>query len=138
MNHSVEPANSNAPRLLVADDDPINRKYASMVLRGTGYGLDIVENGLEALEAVETQDYNLIIMDCGMPVMDGFEATEKIRKLTEARGRPAPVIIGLTGFMGAEVRKKCFAAGMDRHLNKPIDPADLLFEIELGLAEMAS
>lgn len=121
----------NSLRILIVDDEPTNRKYVSMLLSRSGHPFDAVKNGLEAVSVAKVRHYDLIVMDCGMPVMDGFEATQRIRKLDLDR---RPFIIGLTGFASKDVEERCYAAGMDQFLSKPIAPDRLLAEIDAGLA----
>ena len=118
-------------RLLVAEDDPMNRKYISLLLRKAGFQHDVVENGEQALEAVESGDYNLVLMDCSMPVMDGYQATELIRE--RMTRQEAPYIIGLTGHTGREARDRCMESGMDHYLTKPIEPQRLCEELRIAL-----
>lgn len=119
-------------RLLVAEDDPMNRKYMSILLRKAGFDHDVVENGRQAVLAIEEVDYDLVLMDCTMPIMDGYEATQAIREMTgEER---CPYIIGLTGHTGDAARQKCLAAGMNDYISKPVDPEHLCAEIEAALA----
>jgi CheY-like chemotaxis protein len=102
-------------KVLVAEDDLVNQEIASMMLRELGCSTDIARNGLEALEAVQRRDYDLIFMDCQMPEMDGFQATRQLRQ----RGFAAP-IIALTANALPEDREECLAAGMNDYLTKPI------------------
>jgi two-component system sensor histidine kinase/response regulator len=115
--------NGRAPRVLVAEDNPVNQKVAALVLSRMNYEVRVVANGREAVEAVRTGDYDLVLMDCQMPEMDGFEATQAIRSLY-ARGE-GPHIVALTANAFDGEREKCLAAGMDDYLAKPIKP-DLL------------
>lgn len=119
-------------RILVAEDDPMNRKYMSLLLRKAGFQHDLVENGEQAIEAVATADYDLILMDCSMPVMDGYEATREIRE-RGSDGR-MPYIIGLTGHTGKGAEKRCLESGMDHYLSKPIEPTRLCDELREVLA----
>ena len=119
-------------RLLVAEDDPMNRKYISLLLRKAGFQHDLVENGQQALEAIETGNYDLVLMDCSMPVMDGYEATQLVReRMTK---QEAPYIMGLTGHTGREARDRCLRSGMDHYLTKPIEPQRLCEELRAAIA----
>ena len=119
-------------RLLVAEDDPMNRKYISLLLRKAGFQHDLVENGQQALEAIETGNYDLVLMDCSMPVMDGYEATQLVReRMTK---QEAPYIMGLTGHTGREARDRCLRSGMDHYLTKPIEPQLLCEELRAAIA----
>ncbi|MBE9556358.1 MAG: response regulator [Proteobacteria bacterium] len=112
-----------AGRLLIVDDSSTNRMLAMTILRKMGYEADAVADGREAVEAVRDGDYAAVLMDIWMPGMDGFEATAAIRDLPEPR-RDIPVI-AMTAHTGAEERRRCLAAEMDDHVEKPIDRAAL-------------
>jgi signal transduction histidine kinase/CheY-like chemotaxis protein len=113
-------------RILVAEDNRINRDVVFHILLRLGCRVDLVENGQQAVHAARTVDYDMIFMDCQMPVMDGFTAVGMIRDREAARNagcaaqRHVP-IIALTANASEEDREKCLAAGMDGFLGKPID-----------------
>jgi CheY-like chemotaxis protein len=110
-------------RLLLVDDNAINQKVAVLTLKKLGYHADIAGNGCEALEALARQRYDLVLMDCIMPEMDGFEATRRLRAMG---GHAADVpVIAMTANAFAEDRKACLAAGMTDYLAKPVYEADL-------------
>lgn len=119
-------------RLLVAEDDPMNRKYMSLLLRKNGFPHDLVENGEQAIEAAESGDYDLVLMDCSMPVMDGYAATRKIKE--RMADGTAPYIIGLTGHTGKGAQERCLESGMDHYLSKPIEPKRLCQQLKDVLA----
>jgi CheY-like chemotaxis protein len=104
-------------RVLLADDAQVNRMLVGRVLRNLGVEVDEVTNGRDAVEAFRQNPYALILMDCEMPVMDGFDASKKIRALSEAR----TPIIAMTGHKRAEDRRHCREAGMDDFVSKPIN-----------------
>jgi PAS domain S-box-containing protein len=114
------------PKILLAEDNETNCKWMITVLKHKGLNCDVAENGLEALKARMERNYDLILMDCQMPVMDGYETTVKIREFES--GRTHTPIIAMTAYAMEEDRQKCFAAGMDDYISKPID-LDLLFQI---------
>src|SRR5579863_6323452 len=110
-------------RVLIADDQAINRKLTSRRLERLGFNADSVENGLEAVEAASRVAYDLIFMDCHMPRMDGFLATEEIRR-REGSSRHTPIVALTASAIGPE-RDRCIACGMDEYVLKPISDADL-------------
>jgi signal transduction histidine kinase/CheY-like chemotaxis protein/HPt (histidine-containing phosphotransfer) domain-containing protein len=105
-------------RILLAEDNVINQKLALTILSRLGYSAHLASNGLEALEALKRQSYDVILMDVQMPEMDGLEATRQIRHLY--KGIPSPRIIALTASAMRGDREKCLAAGMDDYITKPL------------------
>jgi ammonium transporter, Amt family len=128
------------PQVLVADDNEINQMVAVEILRTAGYDATVVNNGLEAVSAVRRGRFDLVLMDCEMPELDGFAATRMIRtteaeqSLSEAAGRPLP-IIALTAQAVRGDRERCLAAGMTDYVTKPVNRQLLLRLIEACLAE---
>jgi CheY-like chemotaxis protein len=110
-------------RILLAEDNPVNQKVASKLLEKLQYRVDVVADGLAAVAAWQTGKFDLIIMDCQMPQMDGYEATREIRRF-EAGKRHIP-IVALTAHAMTGDEAKCRAAGMDDYLSKPIDRSKL-------------
>jgi len=112
-------------RLLLAEDDRFSKIIIQRLLLKSGYQVDVVNNGREAVAALEKQDYDLVLMDCGMPLLNGFEATALIRnQLSAARNHAIPVI-ALTAGDTQEDRDKCLEAGMDDFLTKPFVIEDM-------------
>ncbi len=111
------------PRLLLAEDNPVNQKVACKMLEKLGYRVDVAGNGQEAVAAHERSRYPLIFMDCQMPEVDGFEATALIRKM-EGRSAHTPIVAMTANAMQGD-RERCLAAGMDDYVAKPIRPKDL-------------
>jgi CheY-like chemotaxis protein/two-component sensor histidine kinase len=112
-------------RILLAEDNAVNQKVASRMLEKLGFQVDIACDGQAAVERWTSGDYDLILMDCQMPVMDGFEATRAIREM-ETQGRLArTVIVALTAHAMKGVDQQCVDAGMDGYLSKPIDRVQL-------------
>ncbi len=122
-------ARQQGVNILLADDHEINRMVAVEVLEQAGYRCHAVNDGQAALEAVQEGGFDLILMDCQMPRMDGFEATREIRKMERGQGRRIP-IIALTANALKGDREECLAAGMDGYISKPLDPAKLVRMIE--------
>ncbi|HWZ91841.1 MAG TPA: response regulator, partial [Polyangiaceae bacterium] len=115
-------------RLLVAEDNPINQEVIIEVLRELGYEADVVENGRLALEALLQKSYPLVLMDCQMPELDGYQAARAIRT-REAGGRRLP-IIAVTAHALVGERDRAIAAGMDDYITKPLNPTLLREAIE--------
>jgi PAS domain S-box-containing protein len=110
-------------RVLVAEDNAVNQKIIAFQLKKLGYGADVVANGLEAVAAVQRFDYAAILMDCQMPEMDGFTATERIRQLDGRRAR-IPIIAMTANAMQGD-REQCLEAGMDDYVQKPMSMEQL-------------
>ena len=113
---------TQTPRVLVVDDNSINTMVVVEVMEGIGFEAEMALNGEQAVEKASITDYELVLMDCQMPVMDGYEATERIREREKAAGakqRPS-VIIAFTANGLDSNRTKCIQAGMDDFLVKPI------------------
>ena len=113
------PGALSGARILMADDAPGNRELVSAILRGLGLEIDTVCDGAEAVQAMQTGAYDLVLMDVHMPVMDGLAATREIRRMQGGTGRRTP-ILALTANVQADQVARCLEAGMDGHLAKPI------------------
>jgi CheY-like chemotaxis protein len=122
---AVEPgaADGEGPRVLLAEDNPFNQKVATAMLKLLGCRVDVAATGVEAVSMARDVAYDLVLMDCQMPVMDGYEATRRIRELPAPAG--AVTIIAMTANALSGDRKACFTAGMDDFLSKPITKAML-------------
>jgi two-component system, sensor histidine kinase and response regulator len=107
-------------KVLVADDDVATQNVAVQLLEKRGYDVEVVPNGRQAVEAVTEGEYAVVLMDCHMPEMDGWEATRRIRAREEAFGLHHVPIIALTANAMPEDRETCLDAGMDDYVSKPV------------------
>ncbi|VVB68486.1 Chemotaxis protein CheY [uncultured archaeon] len=121
-------------RILVAEDNPVNQKVAQATLRKMGLQADVVANGQEAVNALQTIPYDLVLMDCQMPEMDGFEATRRIRLEGSKALNPQIPIIAMTAFAMQGDREKCIQAGMSDFIGKPVQQRDLVKMLARWLA----
>jgi CheY-like chemotaxis protein len=137
MPATVAPAEPAAPlivgrqfRFLLAEDNPVNRTIGTRMLTKHGHVVVSVENGVQAVEITATEQFDVILMDVEMPVMNGFEATAAIRaRDAQAGGRRTP-IIALTAHTMQGDRERCIEAGMDSYATKPIQPTELFATVE--------
>ena len=122
-------------RILLAEDNEINQQVALEVLAHAGYQCDAVTDGKQAVEAIKATCYDLVLMDCQMPEMDGFAATRLIRERERIMVQDAPPIpiIALTANAFKGEQERCLAAGMTDYLSKPFDPIKLVRTIEAYL-----
>ncbi|MBF0175708.1 MAG: response regulator [Magnetococcales bacterium] len=129
-------------RVLLVDDESINRQVTTTMLKHLGITVEVAENGKEALDLLQQRHYNLVLMDCQMPCMDGYEATREFRRLESRRATaPSLPILALSSFSVAKERQLCLAAGMDDCLTKPVTlrilQEKLMFWLGLGAAAPA-
>jgi PAS domain S-box-containing protein len=120
-----QPSVERAMRLLLVDDNAVNRELIGALLAPFDLDIDIARDGVEAIDAASRGDFDLILMDVQMPVMDGLTATRRIREMEDAGARRIP-IIAMTANVLPEQVARCLEAGMDDHIGKPIDPAALV------------
>jgi two-component system, sensor histidine kinase and response regulator len=123
--------------ILLAEDNPVNQEVAKYMLQGFGCSVDIAQNGQEVLQAVEQKAYDLVLMDCMMPEMDGYEATAEIRRRQASGQLPHFPIIALTANAIEGDREKCLIAGMDDYLAKPFKAESLLRMIKMWVKASA-
>jgi PAS domain S-box-containing protein len=119
---------TSSMRILLAEDNPLNQKVALRLLERLGYTADVAANGLEAVEALERQPYDVVLMDVQMPELDGLDATRRICERWPAESRPH--IIAMTANALPEDREACFAAGMSDYVAKPIRRDELAAALE--------
>ncbi len=137
--HTVAESAKHDIRILMAEDNMINQKLAQNFLNKFGYRVDMVANGLEAVHALESTNYDIVLMDCQMPVMDGYEATSLIRDRQSKVLNHDVTIIAVTANAMSKDREECINAGMNDYVSKPLKKDDLAAILEkwLRLREMA-
>ena len=116
--------------ILLAEDNLINQKLAVSLIQRMGHKVSVAQDGKEAVEAIEREKFDIILMDVQMPGMDGLEATQAIRIREGLTGRPRIPIIAMTAYAMAGDRERCFEAGMDGYVSKPINTQELFETIE--------
>ncbi len=133
----IELPRQRSERILVVEDNPVNQRLAMKQLERLGFKASAVSNGQEAIEAAMHADYDLVLMDCQMPEMDGYEATAEIRR-REQRDGGHVTIVAMTANALAEDRTACLEAGMDDYLAKPVSLADLRSVIDRWIGPQAN
>ena len=126
--HSVKEEKHKNQRILLAEDNIVNQKVAVALLQKVGHSVDVVDNGQKALERIKKGNYTLLLMDVQMPIMDGLEATRRIRAW-EAENSHIP-IIAMTAHAMKGDRERCLAVGMDDYISKPLDKRSLFTVID--------
>lgn len=116
--------------ILVAEDNIMNQKLITTILSKCGISFRLVENGLDAVNLYQTQNFKMILMDCQMPEMDGFVATKRIREYEKVSDKPRIPIIALTANAMKGDRDRCIENGMDDFLSKPFRMNELISIIE--------
>ena len=111
-------------RILIVEDNRINQKVASGILTRQGHRVALAENGEKALAALAEGDFDIVLMDCQMPVMDGFEATRRLRASESVRNQRIQVIATTANAMQGD-REECLAAGMNDYISKPISDKEV-------------
>jgi len=128
-------ARKHPTRILVAEDNLINQRVTLGQLHKLGYDADVVSNGIEVLDALNRRDYDIILMDCQMPEMDGYQTSREIRNREEGTHT---TIIALTASAMQGTREECFAAGLDDYITKPVDITKLAQILDKWIATEAS
>jgi PAS domain S-box-containing protein len=124
-------------RVLLVEDNPVNQRVAQRLLQKLSAEVTVANNGEEALARCSEKQFDVVLMDCQMPVMDGFTATRLIREREQSGGEKRLPIIALTANVMSEDRERCVAAGMDAHLGKPIEPQQMIDTLSRFLKEQA-
>ena len=124
-----------ALRILVVEDNVVNQRVARLLLERLGHQVDVADNGLAAVQAVSAVPYDVVLMDVQMPVLDGLEATRRIRALPAV---PQPYVVAMTANAQREDRERCLAAGMDGYLSKPVRREDLAAALGIAVPEACS
>jgi PAS domain S-box-containing protein len=131
------PAACRRASILVAEDNPVNQRVATRLLEKMGYSVMVASSGKEAVEAVIANQFDLVLMDCQMPGMDGFEATRELRRLESAGGRRTTIVAMTANAMRGD-RERCLDAGMDDYLSKPVKPKNLVAVLDRWLQPVRS
>jgi CheY-like chemotaxis protein/HPt (histidine-containing phosphotransfer) domain-containing protein len=120
----------NTLKILLAEDDLISRRLIKILIDKIGYNIKTVENGQQVIEEMKNNDYDLILMDIQMPVLDGLEATKKIRDMESSEKLRRVPVIAVTAHAMVGDREKCLNSGMDDYMTKPIEEVELIKKIK--------
>jgi CheY-like chemotaxis protein/HPt (histidine-containing phosphotransfer) domain-containing protein len=115
------PSQPLAGTVLLVEDHPVNQKVAQKLLERLGLTVDVADNGEIALEKLRRRAYAMVLMDCQMPVLDGYSATRRLREIESEQGKPRMPVIAMTAHAMSGDRERCLQAGMDDYLSKPLD-----------------
>jgi len=118
--HTIAEQRPGRTRVLLVEDNPTNQQVVQVMLSKLGIDIDLAENGQTAIDLLRNSEYDLVLMDCQMPVMDGYTATRRIRQEATGVLRPGVPIVAMTAHAMAGEREKCLAAGMNDHITKPV------------------
>ena len=138
-NAPFEVASRKQARILLVEDSIVNQRVTLLQLRSLGYTAEVASNGLEALAALQRASFDIVLMDCQMPEMGGYETTWQIRDLEKERAKTSEpksrvYIIALTANTEPEDRQKCLATGMDDYIGKPVQQPELAVALQRALA----
>ena len=120
--------------ILLAEDNIVNQEIATAIFTSLGAEVDVAENGQEAIDSIQTKSYDFVLMDCQMPVIDGYEATQQIRSLPIVQ----PIIIAMTANAMSGDKEKCLVAGMNDYISKPITKRKVLKALQAWVLQSAS
>lgn len=132
-NFSADETETQPKRILIAEDNEVIRELAREILEFLEFDTSVAENGDLALQLALKQTFDLILMDCQMPVLDGFEATRQFRRMESESGLSKTPIVGLSGHPITEGRENCLASGMDDYLQKPFTINELQEIIDIWI-----
>ena len=132
--HSIAGNQRSKIKILLVEDNVINQRVATKILENLGYRIDAVTDGQLAIESLKVNPYDLVLMDCQMPVMDGYQATRKIRQTDSGVLNPRIPIVAMTANAMKGDKEKCLAAGMDDYVAKPVRPHELKKIIDQWIA----
>jgi len=125
ISSAEEKKETSIKKILIVEDNQVNRMVAEKILRNMRFEPICVESGRECIDAVKSDQFDLIFMDCHMPDMDGFETTQVIRQYEQRHASKAVPIVALTANTSAEIRQECLTSGMSDYVAKPIKMAVL-------------